>query len=165
MTIKKLTAFVLVAFVAVSAAGCKKENDTTDGKNNIPDGVEAAESVWFDDTFAVYYPEQLKDVADVIFSTVYYFGDTQTNHPAMCMCSDTVTDITLFAINEGVKGEVLYTVEKLEPMEAICIFPELADEASPNIGVGFTDKDGVRTEYSIAKNADGNAVILSSFGV
>ncbi len=179
--IKRKIALLLAAlFLVASLSGCVTINApdlpeyTSDeqqkpGQSDIPENKDDGQtdlpkfSAWFDEPLAVYYPEQLKDVADILFSTMYYYGDVQTKHPAICMSSETLTEVSLFAINDGKKGDILYTVEKLEPTEALCIFPELEIEGQANIGVFFTAADGTSYQYSIAKNGEGNKVIVTEF--
>ena len=57
------------------------------------------------------------------------------------------------------RAEELYTVEKLEPMEVIWIFPELAVQGSANIGISFSDEAGNTYSYTLSKNEAGNEVV------
>ena len=174
---KKKISFALALLLAATIfGGCKKQttNEDNDGKKpgeidlsgvEIPDKhiplVGDVTSVWFDELFVAYYPAQLDGTQEVIFSKAYLYGDAQTKQPAMCLCSKPINDISLFAVADGVKGDELYTVERLEPMEVIWIFPELSE--NPNIGVSFTDEEGNSYSYTLAKNEAGNEVVVTPF--
>ena len=155
---------ILLALAAF--AGCVQNNTTdknnSDGKgdNHVPLKGDV-ESVWFDDLFAAYYPAQLDGKVEVIFSKAYFYGDVQTKQPVMCLCSKIINDISLFALEDGVKGEELYKVETLAPMEVIWIFPELSE--NPNIGISFADEQGNTYSYALSKNEAGNEVVMTPF--
>ena len=173
---KRKISFVLaMLMLALAFGGCNKpaEKDGTDGKDpgkidlsgvEIPDEhiplVGDVTSVWFDELFAAYYPSQLDGTQEVIFSKAYFYGDAQTKQPVMCLCSKPISNISLFAVTDGVRAEELYTVEKLEPMEVIWIFPELAVQGSANIGISFSDEAGNTYSYTLAKNEAGNEVVV-----
>ncbi len=162
--------------LAAVLGGCKQDGTKDKGKNPENDGSSGIgvsngqnssagdeESVWFDELFTAYYPAQLEGKVEVIFSKAYLYGDAQTKQPVMCLCSKPITDISLFAVDGGIKGEELYKVERLEPMEVIWIFPELAIQGSPNIGISFLDEAGNRYSYTLCKNEAGNEVIVETF--
>ncbi len=121
----------------------------------MPDGMT---EVWFDEIFRAFYPKQL---ADVYPTKIYVYGDYETNQPVMCFSSETLTNVELFAIENGTAGETLYTVEKLVPMESIVL--QVRAEEEPNLGVRFTDAEGNEHSYSIARNADDTEIVLNEF--
>ncbi len=160
----------MLLFAAV-LGGCKQ--DGTQNKDNKDDGqgmvgssdeyAENAKSVWFDELFAAYYPAQLEGKVEVIFSKAYFYGEAQTKQPVMCLCSKPINEVFLFEVNDGVKGEILYGVERLEPMEVIWIFPELSVQENPNIGIAFFDDEGNTYSYTLSRNEEGNEVIVEVF--
>ena len=169
---KKISFALAVLLFAALLGGCKNQTTENDGKNpTVPDlsGIELPDkpvplegevkSIWFDELFAAYYPAQLEGKQEIIFSKAYFYGDAQTKQPVMCLCSKPINDVMLFAVTDGVKGDELYKVERLEPMEVIWIFPELAENA--NIGISFSDEDGNSYAYTLAKNEAGNEVVIA----
>ena len=170
---KKKISFALAALLlATLFCGCKNQTTENDEKRPVtPDlsGIELPDkpiplegevkSIWFDELFAAYYPAQLEGKQEIIFSKAYFYGDAQTKQPVMCLCSKPIVDVALFSVTDGAKGDELYKVERLEPMEVIWIFPELAENA--NIGISFSDEDGNSYAYTLSKNEAGNEVIIS----
>ena len=121
----------------------------------LPEGMT---EVWFDEVFRAFYPKQL---ADVYPTQVYVYGDYETEQPVMCFSSEELSNVELFRIEDGKAGETLYTVEKLLPMEAIVL--QIRAEATPDIGVRFTDANGTEYSYGIAHNEDDSEIVLSEF--
>lgn len=167
---RKISFALALLLLATLFGGCKKdtvEENAEGGKVDIPDKHIPLEgdvkSVWFDELFAAYYPAQLDGSVEIIFSKAYVYGDEQTKQPVMCLCSDTITDVSLFKIADGVKTESLYVVDKLEPMEVIWIFPELGVQGAPNIGISFSDKEGNSYSYTLSRNEEGSEVIIEAF--
>ncbi len=161
--------------LAAALGGCKQNVIKDNNKNHENDGSSGTgvsqgqnssagdAEVWFDELFTAYYPAQLEGKVEVIFSKAYLYGDAQTKQPVMCLCSKPITDISLFAVDGGIKGEELYKVERLEPMEVIWIFPELATRENPNIGISFLDEAGNSYSYTLSKNEAGNEVVIEAF--
>ena len=153
--------------------GCREQKDDTPsdegtGGKTIDEILEEAKEngpvapegeiteIWFDETFNAYYPKQLKDI---IFTRIYMYGELESEQPVICLCSETIEDISIFGISDGEPGEELYTVDSLEPMEAIVLQVELSETA--DIGISFTDESGNKQSYSLARNADGSEVVTT----
>lgn len=137
----------------------ENQNNTTpiqDGEHTFPKG-EITE-IWFDEVFRAFYPKQLKNI---FFTKTYLYGEFETDQPAICLCSEKITDISLFAITNGEAGDTLYTVEALEPMESIMIQEDFFEE--PHIGIRFKSSDGTEYSYSISRNSDDSEIVLKSF--
>ena len=159
-------AFVLAAFamalIIVSAkssfVSSRYELPVVENEQKLPE-KEADENepfeMWFDETFAVFYPKQLPDIYP---TRAVFYGDADTKQPPFCLCSEKITDIEIFSIANGKRDKELMKVEYLEPMEAIILKVELSEE--PDIGIRFKDAGGKKHSYGIARNADDNEVVL-----
>lgn len=166
-------ALILLTTAAVAfSSGCSKndadnEKDNSGENQDITDNFQKDDSalpkgditeIWFDEVFRAFYPKQLKDI---FFTKTYFYGEFETEQPAICLCSEKITDISLFAINDGKAGETLYTVESLEPMESIMIDEQFYEE--PHIGIRFKSSDGTEYSYSISRNSDDTEIVLNEF--
>lgn len=166
---KKTISFALAMLLLAALLGGCKQNGTTGAQDGSGKDVSSqptpgySDSVWFDELFVAYYPAQLEGKTEVIFSKAYFYGEAQTKQPVMCLCSKPINEVFLFEITDGVKGEILYGVEKLRPMEVIWIFPELAEQKNPDIGVSFLDEDGNSYSYTLSRNEAGNEVVVEPF--
>ncbi|MBR5527507.1 MAG: hypothetical protein IKV97_00785 [Clostridia bacterium] len=112
--------------------------------------------IWFEETFKAYYPKQLKDI---VFTKMYLYGDLESNQPVICLCSEKLSEIEVFAVANGKAGDVLYTVEELLPMEAIVLQVELSEQ--PDIGMKFKDEQGKVSSYALSRTADSSEVVMT----
>lgn len=171
----KIICLLLAALISAAALyGCSK--DTPTGDNTVvPEGFTEEEwnayldsledieveppkgdvtEIWFEETFNVFYPMQLEDM---YFTKAYVYGETETEQPAVCLCSEQITDIKLYTLENGALGEELFTLDELNPMEAILIQEDISETAS--LAVTFKDSEGAEYKYSIARNAQATEII------
>ena len=110
--------------------------------------------IWFDEIFGAFYPIQLKSM---VFTKQYIYGDVASKQPVLCLCSQRITDVTVFSASSG---EELYTVPELLPMEAVVLMVELSDK--PEFGVRFNDEAGKAYSYILTKHPEEQTVIYTA---
>jgi len=124
--------------------------DETDGPVRLEGEVT---EIWFDELFGAFYPKQLKSM---VFTKQYIYGDTPSKQPVLCLCSQRITDVTVFSVEDG---EALYTVPELLPMEAVVLMVELTDK--PQYGVRFNDEAGKSYSYTLTQKTDAFEVVYT----
>lgn len=115
--------------------------------------------IWFDEIFRAFYPKQLDDIYP---THVYVYGELDTTQPVMCFCSQEISDLEVLSYEIGAPDEenVLYTVERLAPMEALVLQVEVGEQ--PNYLIRFRADDATYA-YTVAQSADGNEIVLAPF--
>lgn len=138
----KIFAIILsVLFITLAFAGCKKTLETP----VMPEGD--ITEIWFDDTIRAFYP---KDLGNMFFSKIYLYGQVETDQPVIFLCSEKLTELALFSVSDGDVKDQLYTVDELNPMEAIVLQEELDD--TPKFAISYKDQKGTEHICIIEKN-------------
>lgn len=144
----KIFALVLaVLLTSLVFCACTKEIPEENNGPVMPEGD--ITEIWFEDTIKAFYP---KTLGNMFFTKIYLYGEVETDQPAIFLCSEKLTEISLLSLSDGVVGEALYTVDELNPMEALVLQEELSK--TPEFAISFKNENGANFVYTIEKDGD-----------